>query len=260
MWWWYPLLGAVAGLIAGLFGIGGGLIIVPVLAAAFVLQGVAPDVLMHLAIGTSLATIVVTSLSSARAHHERGAVRLDWLKRLLPGLMIGTGLGVVLASALSGEVLELLFGCFVLLVALKMGLNLRIGQMAQAPGRIGQFVGGGSVGVVSALFGIGGGTVMVPMLTSWQARMTEAVGTAAAAGFPIALVAALTNIVVGWQAPGLPEHTLGYVHWGAWLGIVLVSVPFARVGARLAHALPVLLLRRMFALILAVVGLRFLFG
>ncbi|MHC9036479.1 sulfite exporter TauE/SafE family protein, partial [Cobetia marina] len=122
MWWWYPVLGAVAGLIAGLFGIGGGLVIVPVLAAAFALQGVATDVLMHLAIGTSLATIVVTSLSSARAHHERGAVRLDWLKRLLPGLVMGTALGVVLAGGLSSEMLKLLFGGFVLLVAVKMGL------------------------------------------------------------------------------------------------------------------------------------------
>ncbi|AOM00603.1 sulfite exporter TauE/SafE family protein [Cobetia marina] len=258
MWWWYPVLGAVAGLIAGLFGIGGGLVIVPVLAAAFALQGVATDVLMHLAIGTSLATIVVTSLSSARAHHERGAVRLDWLKRLLPGLVVGTALGVVLAGGLSSEMLKLLFGGFVLLVAVKMGLDLKVGQLAQAPGRAGQFLGGGTVGVVSALFGIGGGTVMVPMLTSWQARMTEAVGTAAAAGFPIALVAALTNIAVGWHAPGLPEHAIGYVHWVAWLGIVLVSVPFARVGARLAHALPALLLKRLFALILVIVGLRFL--
>ncbi|MCO7231316.1 MULTISPECIES: sulfite exporter TauE/SafE family protein [unclassified Cobetia] len=258
MWWWYPLLGAVAGMIAGLFGIGGGLVIVPVLAAAFVLQGVAPEVLMHLAIGTSLATIVVTSLSSARAHHERGAVRLDWLKRLLPGLVVGTGLGVVLASELSGETLKMAFGVFVLLVAAKLGLDLKVGQMAQAPGRVGQFVGGSTVGVISSLFGIGGGTVMVPMLSSWQARMTEAVGTAAAAGFPIALTAALTNIVVGWHAPNLPEHAIGYVHWVAWLGIVLVSVPFARLGARLAHALPALLLKRLFALILVVVGLRFL--
>ena len=126
------------------------------------------------------------------------------------------------------------------------------------PGRVGQFVGGSTVGVISSLFGIGGGTVMVPMLSSWQARMTEAVGTAAAAGFPIALTAALTNIVVGWHAPNLPEHAIGYVHWVAWLGIVLVSVPFARLGARLAHALPALLLKRLFALILVVVGLRFL--
>ncbi|MBA2779165.1 sulfite exporter TauE/SafE family protein [Billgrantia kenyensis] len=255
----YLVLGAAAGTLAGLFGIGGGLIIVPALVFAFGLQQVDPAVVMHLSIGTSLATIVVTGASSAWAHHQRGSIQREWFMSLLPGLVLGAIAGVFVAGALSSGFLGTLFGVFVLLMAAK--LALRIGPRAgrASPGRLGMGVAGGVIGGLSALFGIGGGTLCVPWLSRCGASMTQAVGTSAACGLPIALFGAATFIVVGWGHPALPSGATGFVMWPAFLGIVLASVPFARLGVRLAHALPARILRLSFAALLAIVGLRFLF-
>lgn len=255
----YLALGAAAGTMAGLFGVGGGLIIVPALVFAFGLQGVDAAVAMHLAVGTSLATIVVTGASSTWAHYQRGSIQQQWFLSLLPGLVLGAIAGVFVAGALSGGLLGTLFGLFVMLVAIKMamGIGPRAGQVA--PGRLGMGLAGVVIGGVSALFGIGGGTLSVPWLSRCGARMTQAVGTSAACGLPIALFGALTFIAVGWNHPALPPGATGFVMWPAFLGIVLASVPFARLGVRLAHTLPARVLRLAFAALLAIVGLRFLF-
>ncbi|RTR07209.1 sulfite exporter TauE/SafE family protein [Halomonas nitroreducens] len=255
----YLLLGGVAGTLAGLFGIGGGLIIVPALVMAFGLQGVIPEVSMHLAVGTSLATIVVTGASSAWGHYRRGSVRRDWFLALLPGLMLGAVAGVFVAGGLSGGLLGLLFGVFILLVAARMALGRGPRPGGLQPGRGTMGVAGAVIGGVSALFGIGGGTLSVPWLTRCGATMTQAVGTSSACGLPIALFGALTFIVVGWGEPNLPPGALGYVMWPAFLGIVITSVPCARLGVRLAHHLPARVLRLAFAVLLAGVGLTFLF-
>ncbi|NGO90367.1 MAG: TSUP family transporter [Halomonas sp.] len=253
----YLVLGAAAGTMAGLFGVGGGIIIVPVLVLAFGLQGIAPDITMHLAVGTSLATIVVTGASSALGHVRRGSVHRPWFMALLPGLMLGAIAGVFIAGNLSGTVLGTLFGVFVLLLAAKMviGLNPKPGSVP--PGKVAMTVAGGIVGAISALFGIGGGAMTVPWLSRAGASMTQAVGTSAACGLPIAIVGALTFIVVGWGHPLLPPWATGFVMWPAFIGIVATSVPFARLGVRLAHVLPANILRYGFALLLTVVGLRF---
>jgi uncharacterized membrane protein YfcA len=252
-------LGAAAGIMAGLFGIGGGLIIVPALVFAFGVQGVDAAIAMHLAVGTSLATIVVTGASSAWAHYQRGSVRREWFLLLLPGLVLGAVIGVFVAGALSGGLLGTLFGIFVVLVALRMALGLGPKVGRAAPGRLGMGVAGGVIGSVSALFGIGGGTLSVPWLSRCGASMTQAVGTSAACGLPIALCGTLTFIVVGWGHPALPTGATGFVMWPAFLGIVLASVPFARLGVRLAHVLSARVLRLSFAALLLIVGLRFLF-
>lgn len=253
----YLALGAAAGTMAGLFGVGGGLIIVPVLVFAFGLQGVAPEITMHLAVGTSLATIVITGASSALGHFRKGSIHRPWFMALLPGLMLGAIGGGLIADNLSGTVLGTLFGIFVLLLATKMVLGLTPKPGSLAPGTIAMTTAGGVVGAISALFGIGGGAMTVPWLSRCGASMTQAVGTSAACGLPIAAVGAITFIVVGWGNPLLPPWATGFVMWPAFIGIVVTSVPFARIGVRLAHVLPAHILRYAFATLLAIVGLRF---
>ncbi|MDI5934756.1 sulfite exporter TauE/SafE family protein [Halomonas sp. LN1S58] len=254
----YLLLGAAAGTMAGLFGVGGGLVIVPALVVAFGLQGIAPEVAMHLAVGTSLATIVITGASSAWGHHRRGSIQRRWFQALLPGLMLGAIGGVFVAGRLSGGLLGTLFGAFVLLMALRMALASGPRPGSAAPGRLGMGLAGVVIGGISALFGIGGGMLCVPWLTRCGATMTRAVGTSSACGLPIALFGAATFMVVGWGHPLLPSGATGFVMWPAFLGIVLASVPFARLGVQLAHRLPARTLRLAFAALLALVGVRFL--
>lgn len=253
----YLVLGAAAGTMAGLFGVGGGIIIVPVLVFAFGLQNIAPEIIMHLAIGTSLATIVVTGASSALGHYRRGSIHRPWFKALLPGLMLGAIGGVFIAGNLSGTVLGMLFGIFVLLLAAKMVFGLTPKPGSLVPGKAAMTVAGGLVGAISALFGIGGGAMTVPWLSRCGATMTQAVGTSAACGLPIAAVGAITFVVVGWGNPLLPAWASGFVMWPAFFGIVVTSVPFARIGVKFAHILPAHVLRFSFATLLAVVGLRF---
>ncbi|MBY5929840.1 sulfite exporter TauE/SafE family protein [Halomonas denitrificans] len=254
----YLALGAVAGALAGLYGVGGGLIIVPSLMAVFALQQVPAEISMHLAVGTSLASIVITGSSSALGHYRRGSIRRDWLVALLPGLVLGAIAGVFVAGALSGGMLGTLFGVFLLLVALKLVLGRSPKAGSSAPGRRSMIVAGGVIGGISALFGIGGGTLSVPWLIRCGATMTQAVGTSAACGLPIALVGALTFVAVGWGDPRLPQGAVGFLMLPALFGIALTSVPCARLGVRLAHRLPARVLKLSFALLLTVVGLGFL--
>jgi len=259
-WLAYGAVGAFAGVLAGLFGVGGGLVIVPVLALLFAQAGIAPEVLMHLAIGTSLATIVFTSISSVRAHHRRGAVRWDVVWQLTPGIVLGAWLGAALAERLSGDWLRYVFGVFELLVALQMGLNLRASPHRTLPGRPGMGAVGGVIGGVSAIVGIGGGTMTVPFLQWCNVPMRQAVATAAACGLPIAVAGALGFIISGWHNQQLPPLSSGYLYWPAFAGIVAASVLFAPLGARLAHTLPAAQLKRFFALFLALLGVRMLLG
>jgi len=254
----YLLLGALAGTLAGLFGIGGGLVIVPVLIFSFGLQGFSPDVAAHLAVGTSLATIVFTSVSSIRTHHQHGAVRWTLFRPMALGIIVGALLGAWTAALLSGPVLEMLIGIFVILVAIKMLANINPKPSRDVPGPAGLGVAGGLIGWASAIFGIGGGTLTVPYLSWCNVRMQQAVATSAACGFPIAMAGATGNIWTGWQHPGLPELSLGFIYLPALIGIVATSVLFARLGARLAHRLDAALLKRIFAVVMLLVGLRFL--
>ena len=254
----YLILGAAAGALAGLFGIGGGLMIVPVLIFSFTAQGMEAETLAHLAVGTSLAAIVFTSLSSIRTHHSKGAVRWDLFRPMTVGIVVGAALGVYTAAGLSGSTLQVIIGCFTLAVSLKMALELTPKAGRNTPNRPGLVGVGGGIGWASALFGIGGGTLVVPFLTYCNVSMRHAVGTSAACGLPIAVAGATANVIIGSGKEGLPEYALGFVYLPAVLGIVLTSIPFARFGALLAHRLPPKLLRRTFALMLALIGLRFL--
>ncbi|QEL11753.1 sulfite exporter TauE/SafE family protein [Kushneria phosphatilytica] len=256
----YPAIGAIAGFMAGLFGIGGGVVIVPLLAFAFGLQQISESVILHLAIGTSLATIALTSLSSAWAHYQRGNVRRDCLLLLLPGLIAGAVLGVFIGDALSGGAMSLLLGIFFLLLAIKLVFNLQPGGRRPLPGRLGMMSAGGIIGALSALFGIGGGSLSVPFLEWRSVPMKQAVGTSSAAGIPIAVIGALTAMLVGSGTQALPQWSTGYVYWPAFLGIVILSVPFARLGARVASGLSNRMLKRIFAGLIVLVAFKFLLG
>ncbi|MCA0899344.1 sulfite exporter TauE/SafE family protein [Microbulbifer agarilyticus] len=258
----YLLVGMGAGTIAGLFGVGGGLIIVPALVLVFTAQGIAPEILTHMAVGTSLATIIITSISSVRTHHLKGAVDWSIVAAMAPGILIGSWIGGMTADWLSGAWLQLLIGIFAVGIALKMWRDgLRKAQLvsdgSRVPGRVGLSFAGGFIGWVSAIFGIGGGSLTVPFLTRCHVVIQRAVATSAACGLPIAVAGALSFAVQGWNNPQLPEWSSGYIYWPAFLGIVLASTWFARLGALLAHKLSPQLLKNCFAGLLFLIGARF---
>lgn len=254
----YLGLGSLAGLMAGLLGVGGGLLIVPVLMWAFALLGFASEVLVHLAVGTSLATIVVTSLSSIRAHHRRGAVRWELVRQLSPGILLGSLGGALVADWMSADWLRRVFAVFVLFVGTRMLLGRKVRVGRQLPGQAGMWGAGGVIGAVSALVGIGGGSLTVPFLHASGVDMRQAVASSSACGLPIALAGGLGFVWTGWSEPGLPPGSTGYVYWPAFAGIVLTSILFAPLGAHLAHRLPVRALQRVFAVLLLGVGVKLL--
>lgn len=256
----YGGLGAVAGTVAGLLGVGGGIIVVPGLAFLLAGQTVPDDRLMQVAVGTSLATIVVTSLSSIRAHHARGAVRWPIIVRLTPGIVFGAALGALIADQLPTRQLAMLFGAFLVAVAIRLALPGQPAPHRKLPGTSRLTAWGAGIGTVSSLLGIGGGTLTVPLLTWCNVPLREAVGTSAAGGLPIALAGATSFAIAGWGTAGLPAGATGYVYWPAFLALAPTTVLFAPLGARLAHTLPTLLLRRLFAVFVLVVGVRMLTG
>ena len=254
----YLVLGACAGVLAGLFGVGGGLIIVPVLVFSFAAQGFAPEVLTHLAVGTSLATIIFTSINAVLEHQRKGAVRWALMRWMTVGILLGSGVGALTAAAIQGPMLQKIIGVFALVIAVQMALELKPKAGAAVPGPLGLSAAGAVIGWASAIFGIGGGSLSVPFLTWRSVPMQQAVATSSACGLPIAAASALSFILVGWNNPQVPEWSLGFVYLPAVLGIATTSMFFARFGARLAHKLSPRLLKRLFALLLFSVGLSFL--
>lgn len=254
----YLTLGATAGLFAGLFGVGGGLIIVPVLAWVFAAQGVHAGIIMHLAVGTSLASIWLTSLMSIRAHHQRGAVDWALVRKLALGIVLGALAGAFIADQLPTTALKRIFGLFELFVAAQMLMVSRYQAHFDLPGRLGLALAGSIIGVVSAIIGIGGGTLTVPFLLWCRVPTIQAVATSAACGLPIAVAGALGFVLTGWNEVQLPEWSTGYLYWPAWLGIVVASSLTAGLGARLAHTLPAARLRQLFALLLMGMGAKML--
>jgi len=256
----YLAFGAVAGVIAGLLGVGGGIVVVPALFWFFTAQGFSQDVIMQMALGTSLAAIAFTSISSFRAHHRRGAVLWPIVKAITPGILVGTFAGSCVAARLPTAFLKGFFVCFLYYVAIQMLMNIKPKPTRQIPGRLGMFGAGLGIGAVSSFVGIGGGTMSVPFMVWCNVAMHTAVGTSAAIGLPIALAGALGYVINGMGAPGVPSWSLGYVYLPALVGIAAVSVLTAPYGARLAHKLPVATLKRFFAVFLLAMATRMLWG
>ena len=262
----FLIIGALAGFAAGLFGVGGGTIIVPLLYIVFTQMGYSADTIMHLALGTSLATIIVTSISSLMAHNKKGAVLWPVFKNLTPGMAIGSFVGAGIAGWLSGVHLQLMVGLFLLWVAFTMftGGKKRVDanaskEIAVLPSTPKQLAAGAGIGVASAIFGIGGGSLTVPYLNRYGVVMQKAVGTSAACGLPIAIAGALGFMIFGIQQEVNVPNTIGFVHVYAFLGISSMSFFTAKLGAKVAHMLSPQLLKKCFALLLTVVGCFFLY-
>jgi uncharacterized protein len=256
----FLLTGVLSGLLAGLFGVGGGVIVVPALIFLFGHLGFGGDWIPHLAVGSSLAAIVGTGAASALSHHRRGSVRWDLVLALAPGIVLGAGAGALVAGALPELWLTRVFAAFLAFVGLRMLIPPRGHGSRPLPGRLGLAAVGGGIGALSALVGIGGGTLTVPFLSGRGLGMRQAVGSSAACGLPIALAGALGFILVGWGREGLPHGSTGFVYWPAVGLILLASMPSAPLGARLAHALPVRHLRRAFGLLLLGMALHLALG
>jgi len=252
----YGGLGLVVGFVAGLLGVGGGLIIVPVLIMLLHANGLAAGMEPQLALGTSLASILFTSLSSVRAHHRHGAVEWPLVRRITPGIVLGTLVGAVLAAQMPATVLKLIFVAFLFYAAIQMWLDFRPAPHRGLPGRAGTTLAGAWIGAVSSWVGIGGGTLSVPFMLWHNVPLHRAIATAAAMGFPIAIAGALGYVAGGWDTSGLPAGSAGFVYLPALAGIVAGSVLTAPLGARTAHRLPVRPLKRIFALLLMALALR----
>jgi uncharacterized membrane protein YfcA len=249
------LLGLCTGFLAGLLGIGGGMLMVPFITIILSGQGVAPDLAVKMAIATSMATIIFTSISSVRAHHKRGTVRWDIVKRLAPGIVLGSALASVgVFALLKGAWLALFFAAFVSFSATQMLLDKKPKPSRTLPGTAGQIGAGTVIGFLSGLVGAGGGFVSVPFMTWCNVAIHNAVSTSAALGFPIALANALGYVVAGQGVAGLPAGSLGYISLPALVVIATASVIMAPLGVRAAHALPVKSLKRVFASILYVLA------
>lgn len=257
-WLLYLATGAFAGVLAGLLGVGGGIIIVPLLTFVFTAQHLPAAYIQHLALGTSLASIMFTSVSSLRAHHGRGAVNWPVVKLISVGILTGTFFGSWVAAQLSTNFLRIFFVLFLYYVATQMLLNIRPQPSRQIPGQGGMFGVGNVIGGVSSLVGIGGGSLSVPFLVWCNVPMHHAVGTSAAIGFPIAVAGAAGYILNGLTVSSLPAGSFGFVYLPALIGISVASVCTAPFGARLAHSLPVGRLKKAFALLLLVMGTKLL--
>ncbi len=251
--------GVFAGILAGLLGVGGGIVIVPVLFFLFQSFGVSPESAMLVATATSLATIVPTSISSIRSHNKKGNVDLDLLKRWSVFIFIGVLAGSWLVTRIEGTLLTMLFGVIATLSALNM--LFRTGKSAlyqELPNTVGQTVMGTSIGFFSAMVGIGGGTISVPLLTLYNYPTHKAVGTAAAIGLIISLPGALTMLMLGSTPTDAPIATFGLINLFAFICIVPLTVLFAPIGASLAEKLDAVKLKKIFAFVLLFTGLRML--
>ena len=247
--------GAVAGMLAGLLGIGGGVIIVPIVTLLFEGHGIPQGLAIKLALGTSLATIVVTSTSSIYTHHRKGAVDWGLFRVMGPAVVLGSLLGAGLADWIPGTVLYVAFIAFLFLVSLQMALG-RVSAHRGLPSTRGLAGTSFGVGAVSALMGIGGGALHVPFLSYSGVPVKRAIATAAAIGLPLAASATIGYVLGGLDEPGMPAGSLGYVNLPVFGGVVAASLLFAPLGAILAHRLPDRMLRRLFAVFLFLLSAR----
>ena len=250
--------GALVGVLAGLLGIGGGMTLVPVLAVIFTLQGYAPDHIVHLALGTAMASIVFTSASSVREHWRLGGIDIAIFKRMAPGMVCGSLLATLAAGFISQRHLAMAFAVIVYAGATQMLLNRKPAAHRPLPGPLPLFIAGLAIGTICGLVSAGGAFLNVPFMLWCGVSMHTASGTGALLGLPVALIGTIGYIVSGWGLAQLPEHTLGFVHWLALAGLVCGSVLTAPLGAKAAHRMPVLGLKRIFALLLYVLATKML--
>jgi uncharacterized membrane protein YfcA len=251
------LLGSVVGFTAGLLGIGGGAIMVPGLTAIFLYQGVPKDNVMHLALGTSMASIIFTSISSLRAHHAKGGVIWAVVKQMVVGILIGSFLATFVASSLSSLFLAIFFSLFMAYVSIQMFVDKQPVKSISSPREL-FFVSTG-IGAISALVSIGGGSLTVPYLVSHKVDIKKAIGTSAAIGLPISLAGTLGYVINGWSQISTDSLTLGFIYLPGVIMISAVSSICAPFGVSMAHRLPVLRLKKIFSVLLILLSIKMLF-
>ncbi len=244
------LIGTCTGFLAGMLGIGGGMVMVPFVTMILTSQGYPPDYTLKMAVATSLATICFTSLSSVRAHHQRGAVLWPVVKALAPGILVGSLLGAQFAVALPGKLLGVFFAIFVAFSATQMLINRKPTPSRTLPGPLATFGVGNLIGVVSALVGAGGAFISVPFMTWCNIKIHDAVGTSSALGFPIALAGTAGYIWAGQGLPQMPPGSIGYLYLPGLVVISIASMLMAPLGARTAHRMDIRPLQKVFALVL----------
>ncbi|CAG19002.1 sulfite exporter TauE/SafE family protein [Photobacterium profundum] len=254
------LLGSVVGLFAGLLGIGGGLLVVPALVWLLPLAGIDNSLVMHMALATSLASIVLTSGASARNHIKRGNIDYSIVKSMAPGIVLGGLGGSVIAEMVPTELLPKIFATIVLLLALQMLLSMRMTSQRPIPSSIACACSGGVIGVISSLAGIGGGSLTVPYLSWHGVEMRRAIGCASLSGAIIAVAGMVGFIFSGLNEEALPPMSIGYVYLPALIGIVSTSVITTRYGAALASRLPTMTLKKIFAIFLLFIGSKMFLG
>jgi uncharacterized membrane protein YfcA len=260
MQWWlaYLATGLAVGFFAGLLGIGGGAVMVPILVLVFTAQGLPADHIMHIALGTSMAAIAFTSVSSMRAHHAHGAVDWGIARAIAPGILTGSFFAALVAGVISRRPLALMFTLLVFYAATQILLDLRPKRSRELPGLLGLFAAGAVIGAVASLLAAGGAFLCIPFLAWCRVPLRRAIGTAAAVGLPIALAGTLGYVLQGLRAEDLPSPSLGYVYLPALVLVVATSMLAAPLGARIAHRLPVKRLRIIFALLLYALAVRML--
>jgi uncharacterized membrane protein YfcA len=250
----YIAIGSVVGFLAGLLGIGGSLIMMPPLTLIFAHEGFPPEHILHIAVATSMATIIFTSISSVRAHASHGAVLWPVVMKLAPGILIGSLLGPQIVGLMSTAVLACVFAIFAAFTALRLLWDKKPKPTRELPGTTGLVGVGVGIGLLSSMVGAGGAFVSVPFMTACNIKLQKAVGTSAALGLPIAVAGTIGFLVAGMRQQGLPAYSLGYIYLPALLVIVSASIISAPIGARLAHQWPVAHLRRAFACLLLAIS------
>ena len=254
----FLMLGSVVGFIAGLLGVGGGGIIVPILTSIFLLQGMPVDKVMHLALGTSMACIIVTSIASLRAHHKKEAVMWGVVKNMSVGLMLGTFLSTFVASYLHSFFLAMVFTLFMVFTGIKMMRKQPL-QSTNKPLNKGSLIFASTgIGAISALVSIGGGSISVPYLVARNIDIKKAIGTSAAIGLPISLAGTVGYLINGWAENSTDNFTLGYIYLPAFVLISVASFFTAPYGVKASHNLPVKVLKKMFALLLIILSIKML--
>jgi len=247
---WLLALGGGVGFIAGLMGVGGGMLIVPFMAMILASTDFPKDLIVHVAIATSLATIMFTSMSSIWAHHRHGAVKWPIVKIMAPGILLGSWIGPWIGQQLSDSSLALFFSLFATIVATEMLVGKKPTATRELPGSIAMLSVGGVIGILSGLIGAGGGFLSVPFMTSCNVKINNAVATSAALGLPIAIAGTLSNVFQGQGFPGLPLGSLGFVYMPGLVAVSAASVLTAPLGARAAHRVQHRTLKMLFSIML----------
>lgn len=249
-------LGAIVGFMAGLLGIGGGLIIVPALLYLLPWVGIESSQLTHVAIATSLASIILTSFSSATAHHKRGNVPWELFKPMFPGIIVGALASGFISEKIASEHLQQAFSIFVILMAIQMAFPFKPKANSKVPAFAIMFIVSMFIAVIAGLMGIGGGVLLVPFLSYCGLQMRQAFGFSSVTGFFIAIAGSIGYVIAGLNAPDLPEGTIGFIYLPALVGIVMSSMIIAPIGVKAASVWPTSILKNIFAIFLMVVGLK----